>query len=212
MSHGGEIEHYVTDPSLLVELCREVIGQLDGGNGNGETLAMEVQLREIARAIDKLDKQGVPVPDGLRAEKTRLAGALGVSAEAIQTLSHLADQLDELVKALRDRIGRAPDAASAKKPRAKRSKSPRTDAATFRQLIIEVLKSRGGRAKVAEALEGVGERLKDKFLPGDLEVRQDGKTPAWRNNAQWERLRMVHDGVLRSDSPNGVWELSEGRR
>jgi hypothetical protein len=79
-------------------------------------------------------------------------------------------------------------------------------------LIIEVLKSRGGRAKVAEALEGVGERLKDKFLPGDLEVRQDGKTPAWRNNAQWERLRMVHDGVLRSDSPNGVWELSEGRR
>ena len=43
---------------------------------------MEAQLREIARAIDKLDKLGVPVPDALRAEKTRLAAALGVSAEA----------------------------------------------------------------------------------------------------------------------------------
>lgn len=212
MSHGGEVERYVKDPSLLVELCREVIERLDAGSDNGETAAMEAQLREIARAVDKLDKQTVPVPDALRAEKTRLVAALGVSAEATQTLNHLADELEELLKDLKDRIGRAPEAALAKKPRAKRSNSPRTEAATFRQLIVAVLKSSGGRAKVAEVLDGVGERLKGKLLPGDLEVRQDGKTLAWRNNAQWERLRMVHDGVLRSDSPNGIWELSEDHR
>nr|WP_321469284.1 hypothetical protein [uncultured Desulfobulbus sp.] len=212
MSQGGEVERYVKDPSLLVELCREVIERLDAGSENGETAAMEAQLREIARAIDKLDKLGVPVPDALRAEKTRLAAALGVSAEATQTLNHLADELDELLKELKDRIGRTPETAPAKKFRTKRSKSPKTEASTFRQLIVAVLKSCGGRAKVAEVLDGVEERLKGKLLPGDLEVRQDGKTLAWRNNAQWERLRMVHDGVLRSDSPNGIWELSEAYR
>ncbi len=82
------------DPSLLVELCREVIERLDAGSENGEMTAMEAQLREIARAIDKLDKLGVPVPDALRAEKTRLAAALGVSAEASQTMNHLADELE----------------------------------------------------------------------------------------------------------------------
>lgn len=100
MSHGGEVERYVKDPSLLVELCREVIERLDAGGDNGDTAAMEAQLREIARAIDKLDKLGVPVPDALRGEKTRLAAALGVSAEATQTLNHLADELDELLKEL----------------------------------------------------------------------------------------------------------------
>ena len=125
MSHGAEVERYVKDPSLLVELCREVIERLDAGADNSETAAMEAQLREIARAIDKLDKQGVPVPDALRAEKTRLAAALGVSAEATQTLNHLADELEELLNDLKARIGRTPETTPAKKPRAKRSKSPR---------------------------------------------------------------------------------------
>jgi hypothetical protein len=200
------------DPEVLVKLCREVIERLDTGSENGEAAAMETQLREIAHAIDKLDKQNVPVPDALRAEKTRLVATLGVSAESLKALNHLAQNLEELLKDLRDRIGRTPKHAPTKKPRVKRSKSPKTDAATFRQLIIEVLKSHGGRARAGEVLDAVDERLKGKFLPGDLEVRQDGKTLAWRNNAQWERLRMVHDGTLRDDSPNGIWELSEDHR
>jgi len=136
MNHCGDIERYVKEPSLLVELCQVVIERLDVGSDNGETAAMEAQLREIARAIDKLDKQGVPVPDALRAEKTRLAAAQGVSAEANQTLIHLADELDELLKELKVRIGRTSETATAKKPRTKRSKSPKTDRTVLRRLII----------------------------------------------------------------------------
>jgi len=210
MTHNAEIERYVKDPSLLVALCREVIERLDIGAESNETTAMEAQLREIAKAIDKLDQQGVPVPEAFRAEKTRLAAALGVSAEATQTLNHLADELEELLKDLKDRIGRTAEAAPAKKARVRRSKSPKTEAATFLQLIVAVLKTNGGRAKVAEVLDGVGEWLKGKLLPGDLDVRQDGKTLAWRNNAQWERLRMCRDGLIRTDSKPGIWELTEG--
>lgn len=212
MSHGGEVERYVKDPSLLVELCREVVERLDGGSDNGETAAMEAQLREIARAIDKLDKLGVPVPDALRAEKTRLAAALGVSAEATQTLNHLADELDELLKELKDRIGRTPEAAPSKKPRAKRSKSPKTDKSILRRLIVEALRHLGGSAPKNDVLKYMEEKLHGKLLPGDLEWREATNDHAWQNNACWERYAMAQDGTLKTGSPRGIWELSEDHR
>lgn len=209
MANSAEIDRYADDPSLLVELCREVIDHLDSGSVNEESPAMEAQLREIAKAIEKLEKMGVPVPDPLRAEKTRLAAALSTTTEASRTLRHLHDEFEELVKDLKSRIVRdSGETTGTRRPRAPGSKAPKTDSQTFRRLIIESLRKFGGRAKVSEVLDEVEKQLKGKFLPGDLEVRQDGKTLAWRNNAQWERLRMVHDGTLRSDSSNGIWELS----
>jgi hypothetical protein len=70
----------------------------------------------------------------------------------------------------------------------------------------------GGRAKVADVLQEMGRQLKGKLLPGDLELRKDGKTIAWVNNAQWQRLLMVREGILKNDSPNGIWELAEDHR
>lgn len=207
MSSGGEVERYVKDPSLLVELCREVIERLDTGSDNGETAAMEVQLREIARAIDKLDKQGVPVPDALRAEKTRLAAALGASTEASQTLNHLADELEELLADLKSRIGRTAEATPAKKACAKRSKSPKTDKTILRKLIIEALRHLGGSASKNDVLKYMEEKLKGKLLPGDLEWREATNDHAWQNNACWERFAMTQDGTLKTGSPRGIWEL-----
>lgn len=212
MSHGVDLDRLVKDPSLLMDLCREVIDRLDTENDEAETAPMEAQLREIAKAVEKLEKLGVPVPDALRAEKTRLAAALGVRTEATQAMQHLADDLEELLRDLKSRLGRDVDPSTPKKSRVKRSRSPKTGSDVLREHIIHTLRKFGGRGKVAEVLDEMERELKGKLLPGDLEIRQDGKTLAWRNNAQWERLRMVHDGTLRQDSPNGVWELREAHR
>lgn len=212
MSYGGDVEGYAKDPSLLVELCRDVIDRLDATGDNGGTAAMETQLREIARAIDKLDKQGVPAPDVLRAEKTRLAAVLSVSAEAAQALNYLADELDELLKQLKDRIGRTPEAAPAKRPRTKRSKSPKTDKTTLRELIVEALRHFGGSAPKNDVLKYMEEKLQGKLLPGDLEWREATNDHAWQNNACWERYAMAQDGTLKAGSPRGIWELSEAHR
>lgn len=212
MSHAGEIERYVKDPSLLVELCREVIERLDAGSDNGETAAMEAQLREIARAIDKLDKQGVPVPDALRAEKTRLAAALGGSAEATQTLNHLADELEELLKELKDRIGRTPKAPHTKGPRPREAKSPKTDRSILRRLIIEALDELGGSAHKNDLYKLIEKKYEGRFLPGDFDYLPDGKRIAWKNYSDWEGTAMRQEGLLKSDSPRGIWELSEDHR
>lgn len=211
MSNENDISQFVKDPSLLIELCREVIEKIDEEYDCAECQEKEAQLREIAKAVERLEKMGVAVPDALRAEKTRLAAELGTETKAGQALRHLADELDVIIKELNARLGRGSDQPTAKKPRGKRSRSPKTDKETLRAHIIQALRKLGGRARVAEILEEMGKQLAGKLLPGDLEIRQDGKNIVWKNNAQWERLRMTRDGTLRSDSPNGIWELSEGR-
>jgi hypothetical protein len=209
MTNETEVECYVKDPSLLVGLCRKVIERLDAGSENGETAAMEAQLREIAHAIDKLDKQSVPVPDALRAEKTRLAAALSVSAEAIQTLNHLAEDLDNLLLDLKSRIGRVPETTSPKKPRSKRAKSPKTDRSVLRKLIIEGLNEFGGSAHKDELYKLIEKKYEGRFLPGDFDYLPDGRRIAWKNYSDWELTLMRKEGVVKSDSPRGVWELSE---
>lgn len=212
MSNDIDIDRFVKDPSLLIELCREVVDRIDSGFDDPKAGEKEAQLLEIAKAVKKLEKIGVPVPDALRGEKTRLAAELGTKTKAAQALHHMADELDVIIKDLNARLGRGSDHQTAKKPRGKRSRSPKTDKETLRTHIVRALRKLGGRARVAEVLDEMEQQLAGKLLPCDLAVRQDGKTIAWKNNAQWERLRMTHDGVLRNDSPNGIWELSEEHR
>lgn len=209
MTGESEVDRFVKDPSLLLELWQEVVDRLDAGSENDDTAAMEAQLREIAKAIDKLDKIGVPVPDPLRAEKTRLAAALSVSAEAVQVLTHLADELEGLLKGLKARLGRASEGDTANKPRAKRPRSPKTSNARLRELIVEALRHHGGSCHKSDVLRYMEQKLAGKLLPGDMEWRETTRDHAWQNNAAWERHQMTKDGVLKTGSSRGIWELSE---
>ena len=207
-----DIESFVKDPSLLIELCRTVIDRIDSGADNPKAAEKEAQLQEIAKTIEKLEKMGVPVPDALRSEKTRLAAGLGIQAQAEQALHHMAYELDAIIKDINTRLGRSNVPQAAKKPRKKRSRSPKTNKDILRKNIVKALRTLGGRAKVADVIEEMGRQLEGKLLPGDMEWRESTSEYAWQNNAKWERYRMTKDGALRSDSPRGYWELGEGEQ
>jgi hypothetical protein len=211
MSDQADISRYIKDPSLLVELCREVIDQLDAGSEEVSVVEQEAQLRAIAKAVEQLEKAGVAVPDPLRAEKTRLAASLSIHTDAKQALAHLADEFQDILHDLLERLGQNPPALEPK-PRGKRSNLPKTPKKVLREHILRALKKFGGRARAGDVLDQIERQLEGKLLEGDLAIRRDGKTLAWRNNAQWERLRMRHEGILRADSPNGIWELEEGHQ
>ncbi|HCO92857.1 MAG TPA: hypothetical protein DIU00_02720 [Phycisphaerales bacterium] len=212
MDSDIDIDPYVKDPSLLVELCREVIDRIDSGLDDPKSAEKEAQLREIAKAIEKLEKMGVPVLDALRGEKTRLAAELGIQAQAEQALHHMADELDAIITDLNTRLGRSNFPQAANKPRKKRSRSPKTNKDVLRKNIVKALRTLGGRAKVADVIKEMGRQLESKLLPGDMEWRKSTGEYAWQNNAKWERYRMTQDGTLRSDSPRGYWELGEGEQ
>lgn len=210
MSDETDKSRYVKDPSLLAELCREVIDQLDASTEEVSVAEQEAQLRAIAKAVEQLEKAGVAVPDPLRAEKTRLAASLAMHTDAKQALAQLADEFQDILHDLRERLGQNATIPEIKKPRPKRSKSPKTPQKVLREQIVQALKKLGGRARVSDVIEEMGRQLEGKLLAGDTEWRETTKEFAWQNNAKWERFQMTQDGALRRGSPRGVWELEEG--
>lgn len=89
----------------------------------------------------------------------------------------------------------------------------RTPEKAFRIPILRALVAMGGEGKIAAVLERVYQEMKPHLKPIDLKpLPSDAKTPRWRNTAQWARNSMVREGLLRNDSPRGVWAITERGR
>ena len=208
MSEGDKIVDFVKDPSRLVGLCRDVINQISADSGDAGIAKQEAQLRAIAKAVDDLEKSGVDVPGPLRAEKTRIAAAIAVRADAEQTLAQLAVEFQDLLKDIRARLGQH-STSSLAKPRRRRSKLPKTPPDVLRKYILQALTELGGSARVSDVMDTMSQHLEGKLLSGDIVWRESTNEPAWQNNAKWERYQMTKDGALRQGSPRGIWELGE---
>ena len=71
----------------------------------------------------------------------------------------------------------------------------------------------GGSGKVAEVLGRVGQIMKPVLKKVDYDPLASGAdNPRCRNAAQWARNSMIRDGMLKADSPRGVWEIAEKGR
>lgn len=212
MSMPDDIERFIRDPSLLVKLCRDVIDRLDAVSEDTEVSEQRTQLREISRSIERLEKAGVSVPVALRGEKLRLAADLGIKADATQALTQLVGEFAEIVHELKIRLnldGREKPTLKKLAKGKKRSLAPKTPAITLRHEIIRALKKLGGRASVSDVVAQIGNQLDGKLVAGDLTWREATNEYAWQNNVKWERYRMIQEGILRNDSPRGIWDLNK---
>ncbi|MCX7778606.1 MAG: winged helix-turn-helix domain-containing protein, partial [Armatimonadetes bacterium] len=61
---------------------------------------------------------------------------------------------------------------------------------------------------VEEVLDQVEKMVRPHLQSFDFRPVSSGE-PRWRNKARWERFNMVLEGLLRDDSPRGIWELTE---
>lgn len=76
--------------------------------------------------------------------------------------------------------------------------------------ILQVISEMGGSGKVADVLDRVGKKMKKTLKACDYEpLSSDPGHLRWRNAAQWARNSMVQEGLLKNDSPRGIWEISE---
>ena len=78
----------------------------------------------------------------------------------------------------------------------------------FRSPLLAALLECGGSAALQELKPLVEARVKEHLRNGDLEKVSTGDV-RWWNAVCWERSYMVKDGLLKNDSPWGVWELSD---
>jgi restriction endonuclease Mrr len=43
----------------------------------------------------------------------------------------------------------------------------------------------------------------------DYQMLPSGNDIRWHNTAQWERYTLIQEGLLKSESPRGIWEISD---
>lgn len=211
----NDINSFVKDPARLIELCRDVIAKMDSIEVSdvrtAESSTMDSQLREIAKAIERLEKSGVPIPDALRSEKTRLVAAISIADDATAALKRLGDQLVDTVKDIRVRLTRRQPQAMQMKPSPERSSQDRLPRSVLREEIIVALKMLGGSAPMRTVFEEMTHQLEGRFLPGDLVWYDTGKSRGlvWERAAWEERARLIESDVICHDSPRGIWKLCE---
>ena len=78
----------------------------------------------------------------------------------------------------------------------------------YRHTILEALYNCGGAASGRDVLEIVERKTEHLFGDVDYEF-VNGKIPRWRKGAQWTRQQLVKEGLLKNNSPRGIWELTD---
>ncbi|GBC77825.1 hypothetical protein HRbin08_01307 [bacterium HR08] len=171
-------------------------------------IAFEILLEEIEGVANRLNDEGA---DAFR------SGNYEAAQRVIEAATRLAE-FREKVKALQKEWDRVFAGMVRPSKRRGRRKKPlprglRTPEDAFRRLILEVLVELGGRAPMSEVLDRVEKKMEGRLTPHDYKpLPSDPKTIRWRNTAQWCRNTLVREGLMKGDSPRGVWEISEEGR
>ena len=90
----------------------------------------------------------------------------------------------------------------------KRTALDATPTHSYRLVILEALSELGGKASSREVEQKVEEKMREYFRPDDLRPVSSGQI-RWRKRLHWCRHFMVKEGLLRDDSPRGIWEITE---
>ena len=87
------------------------------------------------------------------------------------------------------------------------ARGTRTPQAAFREPLMRVLYESGGSGKMSDVVDRVGDSMSEQLNDVDRQKLATGEI-RWRNAVQWERNELVKEGLLKKDSPRGVWELT----
>lgn len=170
-------------------LLEEVEVEIDFVNNVG---AKAFEARDYDKAKEALEHAG-----SLTGLRDRVAGL----REEWDNLAAAAEsQEDEETKEARRNLGRL-------------RRGQRTPEARYYGPILQALTEMGGSGKVAAVLDRVGEIMESVLKDVDYDMLSSSPDlPRWRNAAQWARNSMVKEGLLKADSPHGVWEISDRGR
>ncbi|MGA2412798.1 MAG: winged helix-turn-helix domain-containing protein [Candidatus Sulfotelmatobacter sp.] len=84
-----------------------------------------------------------------------------------------------------------------------------TPQSEYRLPILEALRELRGSGAADDVLKLVFKKVEGMLKPIDLELMENSGEQRWRLNARFERKNLALDGLLKPDSPHGVWELTE---
>lgn len=175
--------------------------------------AFEMLLEEIEIEVDNFGQIAARASEKREFEKAKEAIE---TAEKITTFrDKVAILQEEWDKVEKQSIGSSDDinTYSERRNLGRLQRGLRTREDEFYLPILFVIEKMGGSAKISDVLDKVEELMKPKLKEVDYEpLASDSNILRWRNTAQWARATLVKKGLLASDSPRGVWEITEKGR
>jgi peptidoglycan/xylan/chitin deacetylase (PgdA/CDA1 family) len=182
-------------------------------NPTNVVAAFEMLLEEIEAEIELVNKVGAKAFEVRDYERARAAleqaGHIIAFRSKVDDVrrewSLLAGQHPEAHETLEDHGGR--------RNLGRLRRGLRTPEEAYNLPILQALESLGGSAPVGQVVEKVRQLMAGVLREVDFEpLASDPESPRWRNSAQWARNAMAREGLLKNDSPRGIWELSEAGR
>lgn len=170
--------------------------------------AFEMLFEEIEATIKRLNKEGA---DAFTDNQPELASKI---AEQVRQIRDFTERLkkfyDEWSNLEANLFGKSAEKAGNDFVGQRLPKGLRTPEDKFRLPILETLHEMGGSGQIKDVLSRVYEKMKENLNEYDLKTLPSSpETPRWFNTAQWCRAQMVKEGLLRSNSPYGVWEIDD---
>ena len=162
------------------------------------------KLQTLEKSINDLYDKGLSnLTTELQREKTKIEESmydyLNAEEELLVLKRKLCDLLDLIL------IDDKPE----RKRRRRGEKTPQ-DAYTIP--ILESLIESEGEGRANNILGMVEQKIKGILKDVDYELLPSGADIRWRNTAMWVKSAMKNQGLLKSGSPHGIWEISEKGR
>lgn len=171
--------------------------------------AFRILLEEIQAVVDGLNEEGA---------SALKAGNYEAARNAIEDATKLA-AFRENVKVLQREwqtlfeAARKPTRLVRKTNRSPLLRGLRTPEGAFRRPILEALVELGGEAPIDDVLALVEKKMERQLNEYDWQpIPSNSQVVRWRHTARWCRQVLVQEGLMRSDSPRGIWAISETGR
>jgi hypothetical protein len=177
-------------------------------NDSEVNTAFEILLEEIELVANGVNEEGSA------AFKAGNYDAVRRLAEEADRLAGFREKVKSLQKEWASLSAQQPSRPSVHRSgKGRLPRGLRTPEDAFRRPILEALVELGGEAQLNTVLDLVGEKMKATLTEYDFEtLRSSPRLLRWRNTAQWCRSKLVSDGLMKSDSPDGTWAISESGR
>ena len=178
---------------------------------DGIASALELLLEEVERGIDCVNRAG---SSAFQSRDHSQVQASLVRSEVLTGFRDKVDALGEEWRALAVSVdlGERGKAGSPRRDLGKLLKGLKTPEEAYIEPILQVLNEMRGRGRAGEVVGRVGHVMEPVLRDVDYQLLPGDGKPRWQKTVHWARFRMIEDGLLRSDSPHGIWEISdEGR-
>jgi hypothetical protein len=193
--------------SLLIKQINDFIVELQNIQ-NPELDNKKNQLKIISETIRKLEKAGIEVPSDLVTIQNKLNTELNEFDNPEEVLFFVADELSKSIEKIRKYGNYSGDTSMSYTYKGRISRDiPTTSRKVLKETLIDVLNELGGHGNLNLVQEKMAIKLKSQLKPADLELLDDG-VPRWQKNVQWLRYKLMGEGVIKDNSPRGIWELS----